>query len=54
MFDGDEAGQKAAEQIKTIAEKMELSVQKITLRDGADPGGMTPHQISKVKERLYG
>ena len=54
MFDGDEAGQKATEQIKTIAEKMELSVQKITLRDGQDPGGLTPAQIKKVKERLYG
>tara|TARA_B100001093_G_C26497145_1_gene871605 strand:+ start:202 stop:360 length:159 start_codon:yes stop_codon:yes gene_type:complete len=29
-------------------------VQKITLRDGQDPGGLTPAQISKVKERLYG
>ena len=54
MFDGDEAGQKATEQIKTLAEKMELSVQKITLRDGQDPGGLTPAQIKKVKERLYG
>jgi DNA primase len=54
MFDGDEAGQKATEQIKTLAEKMELSVQKITLRDGQDPGSFTPAQIKKVKERLYG
>ena len=54
MFDGDEAGQKATEQIKTLAEKMELSVQKITLRDGQDPGGFTPEQIKKIKTRLYG
>ena len=54
MFDGDEAGQKATEQIKTLAEKMELSVQKVTLRDGQDPGGLTPAQIKKIKERLYG
>jgi DNA primase len=54
MFDGDEAGQKATEQIKTLAEKMELSVQKITLRDGQDPGGLTPDQIKKIKTRLYG
>ena len=54
LFDGDEAGQKASEQIKTLAEKMELSVQQIKLKDGQDPGGFTPAQIHKLKARLYG
>jgi DNA primase len=54
LFDGDEAGQKASEQIRTLAEKMELSVQQIKLKDGQDPGGFTPAQIHKLKARLYG
>ena len=47
MFDGDDAGQKAAEQLHTIAEKLELSVQKVKLKDGVDPGSLTPDQIKK-------
>ena len=54
MFDGDDAGQKAAEQLHTIAEKLELSVQKVKLKDGVDPGSLTPDQIKRIKERLYG
>lgn len=54
MFDGDEAGQKAAEQLQTIAEKLELSVQKVKLKDGVDPGSLSPDQCKRIKERLYG
>lgn len=54
MFDGDEAGQKAAEQLQTVAEKLELSVQKVKLKDGVDPGSLSPDQCKRIKERLYG
>lgn len=54
MFDGDEAGQKAAEQLQTIAEKLELSVQKVKLKDGVDPGSLSPDQCKRIKDRLYG
>ena len=54
MFDGDEAGQKAAEQLQTIAEKLEISVQKVKLKDGVDPGSLSPDQCKRIKDRLYG
>ena len=54
IFDGDEAGVKASEQIKTLALEMELSVQIIKLRDGQDPGGFSPDQVRKLKAKLYG
>lgn len=53
FFDGDEAGQKAAEQIKDLCEQMELDTRNIVL-EGKDPGGMAASQVTKLKERLYG
>lgn len=54
MFDGDEGGNQAAESIKGLAEKMELSVQIVKLRDGQDPGNFNPDEIRRLKKQLYG
>jgi DNA primase len=54
MFDADAAGKKAAQQIKTLAEEMDLSVQIITLPENTDPGNLNADQINRLKKRLYG
>lgn len=54
MFDGDEAGIKAAEQAKGLAEKLELSARVVKLRDNVDPGNLTKPEIERLKEKLYG
>tara|TARA_R100001460_G_scaffold41467_1_gene77136 strand:- start:2749 stop:3588 length:840 start_codon:yes stop_codon:yes gene_type:complete len=54
MFDGDEAGVKAAEQAKGLAEKLELSARVVKLRDNVDPGNLTKPEIERLKEKLYG
>lgn len=54
MFDGDEAGVKAAEQAKGLAEKLELSARVVKLRDNIDPGNLTKPEIERLKDKLYG
>ena len=54
MFDGDDAGVKAGNEIKGLAEKMELSVQIVKLKDGQDPGNFNAYMIEKLKKQLYG
>lgn len=54
MFDGDEAGIKAAEQAKGLAEKLELSARVVKLRDNIDPGNLTKPEIERLREKLYG
>jgi len=54
MFDGDDAGRQAAEQAKTIAEKLEMSARVVKLRDNVDPGNLVQSEITRLKEKLYG
>ena len=54
MFDGDEAGLKAGEILKGLAETMELSSQQVNLKDGQDPGNFNPDEIRRLKLQLYG
>jgi DNA primase len=55
VFDRDDAGKKAAQQIKVLAESMDIAVQIITLPESIDdPGNMTLQQIKGLKKRLYG
>ena len=54
MFDGDEAGRQAAEQVKTLAEKLELSARVVKLRENIDPGNLTRSEVDRLKEKLYG
>jgi DNA primase len=53
IFDGDEAGRRAAEQIKGVAEQLEMSVQIVNLPEGGDPGDLVLDQINRLKEKLY-
>ena len=52
FFDGDEAGQKAAEKIKGMCEKVDLVSRNIHLKE-TDPGALTDSQIDKLKRKLY-
>ena len=54
MFDGDEAGVKAGEMAKGLAEQLELSARVVKLRDNIDPGNLTKPEIERLKEKLYG
>ena len=53
MFDGDEAGELAAEKAKGLAEQLELSARVVKLRDNIDPGNLTTPEIERLKEKLY-
>ena len=54
MYDGDEAGRTAAEKVKGTAEELGMSVQIVTLPEGADPGGLVKDQVNRISKRLYG
>ena len=53
IFDGDEAGQTAAEDIKTMGEALGMLVRNIDLGNGIDPGSLAKTQVNKLRERLY-
>ena len=53
FFDGDEAGQKAAENVKDMCEKVDLTSRNVYL-ENTDPGALIQSQVQKLKERLYG
>ena len=54
IFDGDEAGVKAGEMAKGLAEQLEISARVVKLRDNIDPGNLTIPEINRLKEKLYG
>ena len=53
FFDGDDAGQKAAERIIGMCEKVGLLARNIHLKD-MDPGALTESQVRNLERRLYG
>lgn len=53
FFDGDEAGQKAAENVKDMCEKVDLTSRNVHLAN-TDPGALIKSQVETLKERLYG
>jgi DNA primase len=57
LFDGDEAGQAAAEKIIPLADGMGFNTKNIVLTnyfdEGADPGSLTKEQIRKLKTREW-
>ena len=53
FFDGDEAGQKASEQVVSMCEKVGLVARNIHLKD-TDPGALTQTSIDKLMRKLYG
>ena len=52
FFDGDEAGQKAATNIKVMCEKVGLVTRNIYLPE-LDPGALTEAQVRKLESKLY-
>lgn len=52
FFDGDEAGQKAAEKVAELCEKADLISKNIYLKD-TDPGELTEPRIQKLMRKLY-
>lgn len=52
FFDGDEAGQKAADAVKIMAEKVGLFTRNINIPD-TDPGELKEPQVLKLYTKLY-
>ena len=52
LFDGDEAGEKAAKQLKPILEQDEFIVEIINLPDGIDPGDLDLVEVKSIKEYI--
>lgn len=52
FFDGDEAGQTAAEEVKNMCEAVGLMTQNIKW-DGKDPGELTAKQVQSVIKSIY-
>lgn len=52
FFDGDEAGQKAAEKVKLFAEKVGLHTRNINIPD-TDPGELSLPVVQKLRQKLY-
>ena len=53
FFDGDDAGQKAAESLSSMCEKVGLVARNVFLKN-TDPGALTQSSVDKLKARLYG
>ena len=54
IFDGDEPGRKAAENVKFLAETAGLVTRVVDLGQNIDPGSLAEIQITKLKGELYG
>ena len=54
IFDGDDPGQRAAENIKVLGERTGFVTRNINLRQNIDPGSLAGEQITNLRERLYG
>ena len=52
FFDGDDAGQKAAEKVKELCEEVDLLHRNIHFT-GTDPGALTETQVIKLRDKLY-
>jgi len=52
LFDGDEAGEKAAKQLKPVLEQDEFIVEIIKLPDNVDPGELDQIEVSSIKEYI--
>lgn len=52
MFDGDEAGQKAAQTLKPLIEDCEFIVEIINLPDTVDPGDLSQEDVDSTAEYI--
>jgi 5S rRNA maturation endonuclease (ribonuclease M5) len=53
FFDGDDAGQTAAREVKEMVERVGLHPRNVHLKD-SDPGALTETRVDKLKSKLYG
>ena len=53
IFDGDDPGQRAAENIQILAERTGFVTRNINLGQNIDPGSLAGDQITKLRGRLY-
>ena len=54
IFDGDDPGQKAADNVRGLAERAGFVTRNINLGQNIDPGSLAGDQIKRLRERLYG
>lgn len=52
LFDGDEAGEKAAALLKPLIEACEFIVEIVKLPDGMDPGELDQENVDSIKEYI--
>ena len=52
FFDGDDAGQQAAEKLASECEKVGLATRNISLKN-TDPGELTQTSVDKLRKKLY-
>jgi DNA primase len=52
FFDGDDAGQNAAKDVKEMAERVGLASRNVCLKD-RDPGALPIQTVQKLKSKLY-
>ena len=52
LFDGDEAGEKAAHQLKPTLEEDDFIVEIMKLPDGVDPGELDQSDVTSIKEYI--
>ena len=54
FFDGDEAGQTAAEKICNMCTEIGIPNDIIPIAKGTDPGDLSRERVTDLKEFLYG
>ena len=54
LFDGDDAGRKAAKELQPLLQEMEFIVEIIHLEDDVDPGELSEDDVRAMKEYTYG
>ena len=54
IFDGDEAGKRAAENLKILGERSGLVTRTLELDQNVDPGSLVQQQVSDLRRQLYG
>jgi DNA primase len=52
FFDGDDAGQSAAKEVKDMAERVGLASRNVALKD-TDPGALPLKSVQTLKSKLY-
>jgi DNA primase len=52
LFDGDDAGERAAQTLKPLIEECEFIVEIIKLPDGTDPGELDQADIESISEYI--